>query len=213
MKDVNELQKWNYAHQISQTFNPQVIINRLEKVSHSQFVKIARKKVSEPLTQQAAIIDFEGNPVFLIGILIYDTLFSYYIEDYEHKVDLYLTLLKILLIMNEIVFFAFSTHEKEEIQKICRYLEVQEVNLTEYACIYEIPIINLQKGRYESMLEALYSICPTMKITGDALFRNNRLVDQLFYAHKYEEIVTHNQHCLINEAIILSKRWLKLHTI
>jgi len=42
---------------------------------------------------------------------------------------------------------------------------------------------------------------------------NNRLVDQLFYAHKYDEIVVHNQNCLLNESFILLKRWLKLYTV
>ena len=39
-------------------------------------------------------------------------------------------------------------------------------------------------------------------MTGDALFRNNKLVDKLFAAHKFNEIILHNQNCLINEYII-----------
>jgi len=52
-----------------------------------------------------------------------------------------------------------------------------------------------------------------MKITGDALFRNNRLVDQLFYAHKYEEIVVHNQNCLVNERSTITDLKLKLESL
>ena len=85
--------------------------------------------------------------------------------------------------------------------------------MMEYKEVDMIPIINLQLGKFESLLEALYFINPEMKITGDTLFRNNRLVDQLFYAKKYEEIVVHNQNCLINESIIFKRRWLKLYTV
>jgi len=87
------------------------------------------------------------------------------------------------------------------------------IDLSTYRKIDQIPIINLQLGKFESLIEILYSISPEIKISGDALFRNHRLVDQLFYAHKYEEIVVHNQNCLVNEAIILLKRWLKLYTV
>ncbi|MBA7679011.1 hypothetical protein ES703_87292 [subsurface metagenome] len=52
-----------------------------------------------------------------------------------------------------------------------------------------------------------------MKITGDALFRNNRLVDQLFYAYKYEEIVVHNQNCLVNERSTITDLKLKLESL
>jgi len=37
--------------------------------------------------------------------------------------------------------------------------------------IQNYTLINLQLGKFESLLEALYSIHPEMKITGDALFR------------------------------------------
>lgn len=185
----------------------------MEKIPRSNHVKLIKKTILEPFTQHAAIIDFEGNPVFLVGIMIYDTLLSYYIEDYDHKIDLYLVLLNTLKVASGFVFFSFSTHEREEIQKIYRYLELQGIDLSEYRCIKQIPLINLQNGRYESLLEALYSINPTMKITGDALFRDTRLVNQLFYARKYQEIVPHNQNCLENEGIIFQKRWLKLYTI
>lgn len=121
--------------------------------------------------------------------------------------------MKILNNFEGLVFFSFSDHEKEEIGKICQYLECQDIDLTEYIQADQIPIINLQLSKFESLLEALYSIHPEMKITGDALFRNTRLVNQLFYAQKYGEIVTHNQNCLVNENIIFKKRWLRLYTV
>jgi len=121
--------------------------------------------------------------------------------------------MKILSIFKNFLFFAFSTHEKEEIKKIYQYLEYQGVDISSCIEVGKIPIINLQLGKFESMLEALYSIHPDIRISGDTLFRNNRLVNQLFYAHKYEEIVVHNQNCLVNESIIFRKRWLKLYMV
>ncbi|MFX1344148.1 MAG: hypothetical protein ACFFBC_00105 [Promethearchaeota archaeon] len=210
---MNELKKWNYAYTITRTFDYEKIIKELKSIDRGDHVKLVLKSLSTPIIHQAAILDFEGNPVFMVGLMVFDTLFSFYIEDYEYKVELYLLLMKILSSFECLVFFTFSDHEKIEIKKIYHYLECQDIELSKYTHIEEIPIINLQLGVFESLLEALYSINPEMKITGDALFRNNRLVDQLFYACKYGEIVVHNQNCLVNESIIFKRRWLMLYTI
>ncbi|MFW9939445.1 MAG: hypothetical protein ACFFFT_00295 [Candidatus Thorarchaeota archaeon] len=210
---MNELKKWNYAYTITRTFDYEKIIKELKSIDRGDHVKLVIKALSTPIIHQATILDFEGNPVFMVGLRVYDTLFSFYIEDYEYKNELYLLLMKILSRFEGLVFFTFSDHEKVEIKKIYQYLECQGIDLSTYLHIEQVPIINLQLGVFESLLEALYSINPEMKITGDALFRYNRLVDQLFYARKYEEIVVHNQNCLVNESIIFKKRWLKLYTV
>ncbi|MFX1532487.1 MAG: hypothetical protein ACFFBC_15325 [Promethearchaeota archaeon] len=79
--------------------------------------------VSIPISYYVAILDFEGNPVFMVEIIVYNTLFSFYIEDYEYKVDLYLFLMRIFSTFKNIVYFTFNNHEKEEIKKISQYLE------------------------------------------------------------------------------------------
>jgi len=211
--EMNELKKWNYAYTITRDFDYERIITDLKSIERGDHVKLMIKTLSTPIIHQAAILDFEGNPVFMVGLRIYDTLFSFYIEEYEHKTELYMLLMKILSSFEGLVFFTFSDHERVEIKKIYQYLACQDIDLSEYIHIEEIPLINLQLGPFESLLEALYSINTEMKITGDALFRNNRLVDQLFYAHKYEEIVVHNHNCLVNESIIFAKRWLRLYTV
>jgi hypothetical protein len=48
-----------------------------------------------------------------------------------------------------------------------------------------------------------------METTGDPLFRNNKMVNKLFRAQKFDEIVAHNRNCLLNEALLLMKRWYK----
>ena len=211
--EVNELKKWNYAYVINREFDHDMLIKELENIPRGDYIKLVKKMVATPISHHAAILDFEGNPVFMVGLMIYNTLFSFYIEDYDYKVELYLLLMRILSAFENLVYFSFSDHEKEEIKKIYQYLECQGIDLSIYIEVDQIPIINLQLGKFESLLEALYSINPEMKISGDALFRNIRLVDQLFYAQKYGEIVVHNQNCLVNESIILLKRWLKLFTV
>lgn len=211
--EVNELKKWNYAYLINREFDHEILIKKLENIPKGDYVNLVKKTVPTPISYHATILDFEGNPVFMVGLMIYNTLFSFYIEDYDYRIELYLLLMKILSVFENLVYFSFSDHEKEEIKKISQYLECQCIDLSAYIKVDQIPIINLQLGKFESLLEALYSIHPEMKISGDALFRNIRLVDQLFYTHKYEEIVVHNQNCLINESIILLKRWLKLYTV
>ena len=213
MREVNDLKKWNYAYTITGDFDYETVIEELKTIARGEHVNLVVKVLSTPIIHQAAILDFEGNPVFMVGLMVFDALFSFYIEDYEHKTELYLLLMKILSSFDGLVFFSFSYHEKEEIQKVYQYLEYQGVDLSAYRELDQIPIINLQLSKFESLLEALYSIHPKMKISGDSLFRNNRLVNQLFYARKYEEIVVHNQNCLVNESIIFKKRWLKLFTI
>ena len=211
--EVNDLKKWNYARLVTIPFDHSELITTLEKIPRGEHIKLIQKKTDNPLNYHAAILDFEGNPVFLIGIMIYNSLFSFFIEDYDYRIELYLLLLNVFSNNDKLVYFTFSNHEKEEIKKICQYLEYQNENLSDYIPVDMIPIINLQLNSFESLLEALYSIQSDMKITGDALFRNTRLVDQLFYAKKYNEVVYHNQNCLKNESIILKKRWLKLYTV
>jgi hypothetical protein len=213
MMSVNDLKKWNLAHKMKKMINHESVLKKLTNIKIPIQIRLESKTNSIPITQQAAILDFEGNPVFLIGFLFYDTLFSYYIEDYNDRSELYQLLFEILKIGEDYTFFAFSSHEETEIQKISRFLELQEINLSRYGHIEQIPIVNLQLGKFESLAEALLSIFPTMKITGDILFRDIKLVDQLFYAQKFSEIVAHNHNCLKNEALIFSKRWIKLYTI
>ena len=93
---------------------------------------------------------------------------------------------------------------------------MQGYDVSEFSFIKKFPIINLQKteSKYESLQEAIYSINPnSATMTGDSLFRNNRLVDDLFAAQKFEEVIAHNRNCLLNESILFQKRWYKNNKI
>ncbi len=96
-----------------------------------------------------------------------------------------------------------------------RYLEVQGQDISRYSFIKSFPIINLQKIQYESLAEAIFSLCMNSKTstTGDPLLRNSKLVDSLYATGQYNEILLHNRNCLINEYSLLQKRWLKNYRI
>ena len=208
------MKKWNHAQMISgNTSNRTDYISRIESIPLKKSIHTNKTVADTPLPCHAAILDFEGNPVFMIGLMISNVCVTYYIEDYKYRTELYLLLLTIISTSKDILYFTFSDHERQELTKIYQYVACQGIDLQLYTTIDAIPLINLQLTKFESLLEALYSIQPEMKITGDALFRNTRMVDQLFYAKKYDEIIRHNQNCLRNESMILQKRWLKLYTV
>jgi len=210
---VNELKKWNYAHLLHKPCTEYDWITILKSLPRAETIHMKIHHSDLTIPPRAIILDFEGNPVFMVGIMINNTLLSFYIKGNEHKDEFYCFILQMLTSLKGAVYFTFSPHEEQEIKKMYQYLTYQGRTLSCYCTLEAIPIINMQLSKFESVLEALYSCHPQMKITGDALFRNTRLVDQLFYAKKYNEVINHNYNCLENESIILNKRWLKLYTI
>ena len=219
------MQKYNTAYQIEGSYDFSALIYRLEGLIKDTPIKFVKKQFSSeannffqpiPPHFKIAIIDFEGNPIFLCGLLIRDILLTFYIEDYSYKIELYKLILTILKIAGELTFFAFSDHERIELLKIYLYLKIQSEDVSKFSFIERFPIINLQKDSspYESLTEAIYSLHPhSLRSTGDALFRNSRMVDKLFRAQKFNEIILHNRNCLQNEAILFLKRWYKNYKI
>lgn len=221
--ELNELQKWNLIRSIFNQFRVKPVITHIEAIPRDPNVKYVKKTIQYnkeslfnpiPDTYRIGIIDFEGNPTFLGGLFLHDVLFTFYIENSSYQDMLYLTILEILKQTREVTLFSFSTHEKEEILRIYRYLEVQGYDLNAYKFVETLPIINLQKEPYESLTEAIYSLHPkSIRTTGDSLFRNTQLIDKLYSIQKFEDIIAHNHNCLLNEGIIFLQRWLKLYTI
>ena len=216
--EVNEMQKWNIANQIQREYDHGSIIKRLEKLERNPFVKLVKKNIpvkSKESTFKIAIIDFEGSPVFLCGIMIENILLTFYIENYLHRDELYLVIFEALKRSKILYFFAFSDYERNELLSMYRFLQVQGYNVFTYAFIKEFPIINLQNTTFESLAEAIYSISLNSKTitTGDSLFRNSKIINKLFTAHKFPEIISHNRNCLINENILFRKRWYKNYKI
>jgi hypothetical protein len=217
--EINELQKWNIAQEITADYNPDEVIKQLSTVSLSSGVHVIYKKLESkehihysPIPYKVALIDFEGSPAILMGILIHDTIITYYIEDYKYLNEFYLIILEVFSTARDLALFGFSSYEQQEIMRIYISLNEQGYNLSKYEFIKALPIINLQKDRFESVAEALFTTNSKIKNTKDPLFRNIRIIDKLFTSNRIEEIIIHNRTCLLNESIIL-QRWMKHYNL
>ncbi len=215
--EVNEMQKWNLANRIKEEYDHVSIIKSLEELERSPRVKFVKKNLKKLKSSafKIAIIDFEGSPVFLCGIMIGDILLTFYIENYLHRDELYLVIFEALKRAKILSFFAFSDYERAELLSMYRFLRVQGYNVSTYVFIKKLPIVNLQNTAFESLAEAIYSISLNSKTitTGDSLFRNSKIVSKLFATNKFPEIISHNRNCLINENILFRKRWYKNYKI
>ena len=214
--EVNQLKQWNLAQKISDNKCENISTEVLEVVS-SPSVKMSSYDLTECEydNYQIALIDFEGSPVFMCGILIHGKILTFYIENYKFRNVLYITILELLKKVQNYTLYAFSDHERFELLNLYCYLDVQGQNISQYSFIETFPIINLQKIQYESLAEALFSLCTntTILTTGDPLLRNSKLVDSLYTTQQYQEIILHNRNCLINEYLLFQKRWLKNYKI
>jgi len=217
--EVNEMQKYNIAHKIQAIFNFRSLIEKLDNLDINPNIKHVKYVLSPddnseflpiPEKFQIAIIDFEGSPVFLFGIMVKDTIMTYYIESYQYKTQFITLIFSLLCLIKDLSLFCFSDHERLELLKMYSYLKTQDCDISDFEFIESLPIINLQDpySRFESLQEAIYSINPmSVRMTGDALFRNNKIIDRLFTAKKFNEIIKHNRNCLLNESILFQKRW------
>lgn len=219
MEIINDLQKWNIAHKIRGYINFETIITRFKKIDRPSSVKFTSKTIDfkdndtyKLIPYQAIIVDFEGTPVILIGLMINDTILTYYIADYQCINEFNMVILEIFSIARQLTLFCFSMYEKQEILRIYTSLSEQGYDLSKYSFIESLPIINLQKEKFESITEAVFSTNSKVKFTGDPLFRNIKLIGKLFYTKRIEEIINHNRTCLLNESLIL-QRWLKYYTV
>ena len=195
--EVNEMQKMNIANQIKTKNHSDIdsVIKILENLEKSFNIKFEKELKQNPLEEeyQICIIDFEGNPIFLFGIMIGKFILTYYIEDYQYRNELYIIIFEILKQSRIFPFFAFSDYERIKLLNIYRYLQVQGYDTSKYNFIEKFPIINLQKSDYESLAEAIYSLnINSSKTTGDSLFRNSKLVIKLFAAKKYWAKISSN---------------------
>lgn len=221
--NIDELKYYTIASQLFTEFNSDGIINKLERLVDEPPVYVVKEKIKQttahinyslPANLKGVVIDFEGHPIFLVGIMITDKILTFYIKNYNYLERFYFLILKVMKILNEFYLFSFSDYEKEALLKIYTYLETQGYDLSEFDFIKNLTIINLQEYKYEALTEAIYSIIPaddSIMSTGDTLFRNVKLIPKLFSAEKMKILIEHNRNCLTNETIILLKRWLKYY--
>lgn len=218
-KMLNDLQKWNIAQKICGNHNVEDLITQIKNINRPSAVKFTSKIIKlqtnnpyKPLPYQVIIIDFEGSPIILVGLMINDIILTYYIEDYQHLNEFHVLILELLSIARDVPFFCFSAYEQQEILKIYTSLSEQGFDLSKYDFIKSFPIINLQKDKFESITEAVFSTDSEVRFTGDPLFRNIKVIDKLFITKRFEELIIHNRTCLLSESIIL-QRWVKYYNI
>jgi hypothetical protein len=220
---LNTLQKWNIANRLASKFNYRNILFELKSKLSGLKIEI-NERIIDKLgcnnpsfslgMTRIAFIDFEGNPVFLCGILMYDTILTFYIKEKHRQNDFFLAILKVLVKTKDMAFFCFSEYERVVISNIFRTLQANGYNLSSYNCIESIPLINLQIYKFESLTEAIYSInFDSSVFTGDSLFRDKKIIDKLLLTRKFKDIVVHNQNCLQNACTIFLKRWLRDFTL
>jgi len=219
INEINDLQKWNIAREIDRNFDFEPLIVQLNTVNLPPEVKCISKRIDfqgsttyNPIPYKVIIIDFEGSPVMLVGLMIQDTILTYYIEDYQYLNEFYLVILEIFSIASKPTFFCFSSYEQQETLRIYTSLKEQGYDLSNSNFIKSFPIINLQKEKFESVTEAVFSTNSKVRFTGDPLFRNIRVINKLFMTKRFQEIIIHNRTCLLNESLILH-RWVKHYNI
>lgn len=214
--EVNKLQKWLIAEKITEKNDLTPLVNRLKNISHDEKIKTRVKTITptntngySPTPYQVAIIDFEGSPVIFLGILIHDTLFTFYVENHEDLDIFHLFIVEVLHEIHQLTFFSFSNYEQKEILSISSTFIEKGYDLKKFEYLENLTVVNLQKEKFESLTEALLS-SGNFTFTGDPLFRNIKLVNKLFITKKFDDIVSHNHMCLLNESVIL-ERWVKMY--
>ena len=157
-----------------------------------------------PINKTAAIVDFEED--FMMGIMIRDTLFTFYIEERRWHYFFCKCVLKTLRVLQDAYLFSFSDYDKNIVLLMYEDLEIKGYNMEKYEFVKHLRFCNLQETPFESLSQALCKL--NIEKTHDPLFRNLRLISELYKMERFDEIVAHNRNCLLNEALLLKKRYL-----
>lgn len=156
------------------------------------------------------------DPPFLLGIMVQDALFFFYIISHEYEDIFFIEVLKIYKILKDLHIFSFSNYEQDVLNKILQKSIKNGKNDSKDNTVSNIKIYNIQERNYESMFEALVHL--GFQTSEDILSRKGELIEYLF--DLYEEnnllddiyiniIIEHNKICLLNSALIFVYRYLK----
>jgi len=155
-----------------------------------------------------AIIDLEGDPPKLFGLIISNNVYQLIITDEKYIDQFYTAIWKILHVLLTYYLFTFSNHETRFFKKILPY----KLRLADDENFLKpLKIINVQKRDFEGLVPALYSLDETSY--PDPLLRNSKKVELHFKQKNYYLILEHNKSCLLSTLKIVQKRYLKLHLI
>jgi len=155
-----------------------------------------------------AIIDLEGDPPKLFGLVISNLVYQLIITDEKHLRQLYEVIWKILHQLLDYYLFTFSNHETRFFKKILPF----KLNVGKDENFFQVlKIVNVQKRDSEGLVPALYSLDEVSY--HDPLLRNSKKVELHFRQGNYYLILEHNKSCLLSTLKIVQKRYLKLHLI
>ncbi len=223
---MEELEKMNLYQDL--IWNPseiEAIISELKSVKLQPNVRSQNRRliidkrsrfIPIPSNLRAVALDFEGDPPFLMGLMIRDELFFYYITNKSFQRYFYLNVFTILRVLKRMIFFSFSNFEKKIIDFMYRELILKGYKLSDLNFIKNLKIYNLQESLYESLTAALCKL--NFLKTGDPLSRKSELINNLFELLKKDHsisdfyidiILEHNYYCLINMVLILVYRFLE----
>jgi len=156
------------------------------------------------------ILDFEGYFPKLFGILIYDTIYQFYIEQETYQQQLYQVLAIVLRIVKEFYIISFSGWEARFISILKhRLLELHSSNVLEF--LDGLQVIDIQQKYFESMTAGLFSI--NEEVLPDPVVRISDNVDILFDMGYMDLIIDHNDSCLLSTLTLLHKRFFKLNLL
>ncbi len=157
-----------------------------------------------------AIMDLEGYFPKLLGVLISDFIFQFYIKDATHQGELFEFFLDVLWVIKDLYIFSFSQWETRFINILGhRLLASHEPSELEF--LGNLTIIDSQDNYYESLTSTMFSL--NEQVSPDPILRVSRNVDPLFRLGYFDLIIGHNDNCLISTQTLLRKRFFKVNLL
>lgn len=192
-------------------FDSQRVFSFVEKASNRSKIDSLwfRNSYFSPdsLRLKAAILDFELDT--FAGFLFNENVFQAFAKDRTLQTNLSFFNL-VLSILNRLLgdgffVFSFSLYEHNILHK---GLKLFDNSLARFPFLAQLGkrLINLQDNAYESMSEALMKI--GISSCADPLFRNKSIIEELYHRRSFKLILSHNRSCLLNEYLLLTKRFL-----
>ncbi|KKL97319.1 hypothetical protein LCGC14_1835670 [marine sediment metagenome] len=189
------------------------IIRGIEKLTRKKVegIYFRVKDVEEDLIpMRYMILDLEGYFPILVGILINNKIFQFYITEKKDGMDLYEILFEILRIAKNFYIITFSPWEGNFF-KILYHKLLASHSMEELEFLKHLKIIDIQDRYYESLNAGLFKL--DEKILPDPLIRISDNVDILFEMKMLDLVAQHNVTCLRSSRIIFKNRYLKLNLI
>ena len=162
-----------------------------------------------PSILKLCVIDLECQYPKVVGLLIGDRVFQFYIRNIKHQYEFMFIFAEVLLILKDFYFFFWSDWEENVIKSLSTSIK-QQRGLAEHF-LDNLNLFNIQQLSYESLVSGLLKIGE--KVPEELLLRNARRSDDLFRMGYIDAILEHNYNCCVACYLVLKKRWLRLNLL